>query len=164
MFNRPIDSANKTLSQDPKGQLARYSLAAVAAGVSLCALAQPMQGEVVVTRKTLPLSPFGTATNIDLNQDGVTDFTFYNYSSFGSQELFVTDSGGGVVGAGRASGFGYASALMRGATIGPTAKFGPASSDVTVIERGFGVGYGNSHFSGNWKDAPKNRYLGVRFK
>lgn len=124
----------------------------------MLAVAQPVQGEVVVTRKTLSLSPFGAATNIDLNNDGIIDFTFYNSSSFGSQNLFVEDAGGGVVGPG------YASALMRGAKIGPSAKFGPTSSNLTGIERGFGVGYGKSHFSGKWKDAPKNRYLGVRFK
>lgn len=152
------DSAEKTSSKNLKRHIAQYSLAAAAAGVSMLAVAQPVQSEVVVTRKTLSLSPFGAATNIDLNDDGITDFTFYNYSSFGSQDLFVEDAGGGVVGPG------YASALMRGAKIGPFAKFGPASSNLTGIERGFGVGYGNSHFSGNWKDAPKNRYLGVRFK
>ena len=158
MPTQPANSGRKTASNNLNRQVGQYSLAAAVAGVSMLALAQPMQGEVVVTRKTLSLSPFGTATNIDLNHDGITDFTFYNYSSFGSQDLFVVDAGGGVLGPG------YASALMRGAKIGPSAKFGSASSNLTGIERGFGVGYGNSHFSGNWKDAPKNRYLGVRFK
>ncbi len=117
------------------------------------ALAQPVQGEVVVTRETITLPPFADAVNIDINNDGITDFTFYNYSSSGSQDLEVLDAGGGVVGAG------YASGLMRGAKIGPSAKFGPASSIVNGIERGFGVDYGNRHFSGKWQNAPKNRYL-----
>jgi len=154
----PTDPEKKTTSTALNRYIAQYALTAAAAGVSMLAIAPPVHGEVVVTRKTLSLSPFGAATNIDLNGDGITDFTFYNYSSFGSQELFVADAGGDVVGSG------YASALMRGAQIGPSAKFGPASSNITVIERGFGVGYGNSRFSGNWKSAPKNHYLGVRFK
>jgi hypothetical protein len=130
-----------------------YSLAAAAAGVSLLALTQPAQGEVVVTRKTIAISPFDIAAGIDLNHDGITDFRFYNYSDFGSASLRVV--GGSVVGT-----F-YASALARRANVGPSAHFSSAQNPFVRIERG-GLGDGGM-FVGNWGGNPKNRYVGVRF-
>jgi hypothetical protein len=140
-------SAKKCLSSNLSRHISAYSLAATAAGVGMLALAQPARGEVIVTKKTIPvLGP----TYLDINNDGVNDFEFYNFFSFGSSSVVVKD--GAVVGT-----F-YASALVRGAQIGPTAHFD--SGSFAVIERG--IGYGRS-FKGHWGDNPKNRYLGVRF-
>jgi hypothetical protein len=73
------DFATKAPSNNLNRQLGLYSLAAAAAGVSMLALAQPAAGEVVITRKTIPI---GSLVYLDMNHDGVADFTFYNsYSS-----------------------------------------------------------------------------------
>jgi hypothetical protein len=75
------DSARKASSSQPSRQLSLYSAAAAAAGVSMLALAQPAAGEVVVTKKTIPL--IGNVS-IDINSDGISDFAFYDHFSFGS--------------------------------------------------------------------------------
>lgn len=147
------DSLSKTFPINISRQVSQYSLAAAVAGVSMFALAQPAHGEVIVTKKTLAI-PLGIAgVDIDLNNDGVTDFRlFASYFSFSGTSLHV--SGGGVAGT-----F-YASALARGAEIGPSAHF--SSSVFERIERGTG-GYLNHKFNGKWGGNVKNRYLGVRF-
>jgi hypothetical protein len=116
----------------------------------MLALAQPAQSEVVVTKKTIPIVG---QVDIDMNHDGVTDLTFDNSYSFGSALLFMSADG--------AVGTAYASALRRGANIGPSAHFNPFRAN---IERGFGIESGGSdRLVGNWGGNPKNRYLGVRF-
>jgi hypothetical protein len=49
------DSASKTSSNNLNRQVGQYALAAAVAGVGLLALAQPAAGEVVVTKKTIPI-------------------------------------------------------------------------------------------------------------
>ena len=60
-------------------QMKVYSVAALAAGVGVLALAQPAEGEVVVTKKTIPIpvSQFDGQQNlvpISLNNNGINDF------------------------------------------------------------------------------------------
>ena len=151
MSTQSTDSAEPTSSKHLNRQVGQYALAAAVAGVSVLALAQPAQGEVVITKKTIPI-PFFTGAAIDINHDGATDFRFnISYYSFSGTSLRV--EGGGVVGT-----F-YASALVRGAKVGPSAHF--SSSTFERIERGTG-GYLNHKFHGKWASA-KDRYLGVRF-
>jgi hypothetical protein len=126
----------------------------------MLALAQPAAGEVVVTKKTIPLVG---PVSIDINHDGINDFKFDNFFSFGSADLTVTGAvpgGGGAFVVGQSN---YASPLMRGADIGPAANFSPSSTFVG-IERGMHVGYPNETLEGPWGGNPKNRYLGVRFR
>lgn len=60
-------------------QINLYSLAAAAAGVSLLALAQPAKGEVIITKKTIPIPvDYRIPVDIDINHDGITDFQFRN--------------------------------------------------------------------------------------
>jgi hypothetical protein len=161
MSTSSLDSARKTSSTNLNRQLGLYSLAAAAAGVSMLALAQPAAGEVVVTKKTIPL--IGNVS-IDINQDGINDFEFYNYFSFGSADLTVRGGlpggGGGAFVVGQSD---YASPLMRGADIGAAARFSP-SSTFAGIEKGMHVGYSNEKLDGPWSGNPANRYLGVRFR
>jgi hypothetical protein len=151
--------ASKTSANNFSRQLGLYSIAAAAAGVSLLALTQPAAGEVVVTKKTIPVLEL---TFLDINHDGVNDFIFNNYFSFGSADLTVTGAIPGLGGAFVLGQSAYASPLMRGANIGPAAHFSPSSTSVGV-ERGFHVGYPNEKLYGPWGGNPKNRYLGVRF-
>jgi hypothetical protein len=160
MSTSSTNSARKASSNNLNRQLGLYSIAAAAAGVSMLALAQPAAGEVVVTKKTIPILGL---TYLDINHDGINDFEFYNYFSFGSADLAVRGAVPGLGGAFALGQSDYASPLMRGANIGPAAHFSP-SSTLVGIEKGMHVGYSNEKLYGPWGGNPKNRYLGVRFR
>jgi hypothetical protein len=157
------DFAKKTSPNNLNRQVGLYSLAAAVAGVSMLALAEPAAGEVVVTKKTIPIPAlgYGTPVYLDLNHDGKTDFTFFNATSFynghDSGSAVVWMDGGSVVGQQ------HPSALMRGANIGPSAPFLQVNSYSIRIEAGYGVRSGSDRLVGDWGGNPKNRYLGVRF-
>ena len=56
-----------------------YALATGAAGVSLMALAQPAEAEIVYTPANATI-PFDRGLTIDLNHDGRDDFRFFFYT------------------------------------------------------------------------------------
>jgi len=140
----------------------------------MLALAQPAEGEVVITRKNIPIpvsSYFGQQhlVPISLNNNGITDFSFslysFAYHSF-DQILGVWPVEGGAVIAAQqgADGRSYASALVRGGKIGPSAHF--SSKNLTDVERAHGFDASSKYsrnLYGNWGGNPANRYLGVRF-
>jgi len=70
----PIHSAKKSIDRNFNHRLNLYSTAAVAAGVSMLALAQPAIGEVIVTKKTIQIDD--GPVYVDLNKDGISDFEF----------------------------------------------------------------------------------------
>ena len=155
------------LSKTIDRNLRVYSTAALAAGVGVLALAQPAHGEVVVTKKTIPI-PYNAFPflGIDLNNDGVNDFlanidfSAYPLSDF-DLSVFPAQDGGGVVGSHQ----GYASALVRGARIGPAAHF-DAQQRIEFfhrIDNTYSHHYGST-LRGNWGGNPRNRYLGVKFQ
>jgi hypothetical protein len=163
------DSSNPSEILDQRLKL--YSVVALAAGVGVLAMAQPAQGEVVVTKKKIQLTAvrFGVATaTVDLNNDGVADFNFSLSSggyghSFKASLLVTPLTGGEVVGTAGAVDP-YASALMRGAKVGPSAHFSSAGKGITV-ERSHGTVSASTRFNfyGKWKDVGNNRFLGVKF-
>lgn len=113
-------------------QASLYAAAAAAAGVGILALTQPAQGEVIITKKTIPIpvSNFDGQqflVPLDLNHDGVTDLSFvlstFAYHSFNAVLEALPAKGAAVVGAAGAKSNFYASALLRGAKIGPSAHF-----------------------------------------
>ena len=149
--------------------LRRYSLAATAAGVSLLALAHPAEGKVVVTKKTIQLSP--GPVSIDLNHDGIADFEFSIDSSFANSKRETTLTAKGLTrgkAVGKKStalgplGGPYASALMHGAKIGPSAHFSSAQGKVTIERQAHAESAGT--YYGNWYQVGSNRYLGVKFQ
>jgi hypothetical protein len=163
MSTRRIDSARNSEILD---RLKLYSLAAAAAGVSLLALGQPAESEVVVTRKTLPIPLVREScgeVEISLNNDGVNDFALSlcsfesKYDSFrhlrisplGSKKARVIESNN------------YALALARGANIGRSGPFSVGYG--AYIENTFVLTNGTKYSNGNWGDDSQNRYLGVRF-
>src|SRR5260370_35439347 len=122
-----------------------YSVAAAAAGVSMLALAQPAEGEVVVTRSNIPIPPSyygGTQylVPIDLNNDGITDFSFslyvFAYHAF-INDLHVEPKDGGAVVSSHPIGAFYASALKPGAKIGPLAHFSSGERTEMEVAQGF---------------------------
>lgn len=178
MSTQPTDSARKSSTKNLSRQISAYSFAAAAAGVSMLALASPAAGEVVITKKTLPIpvSFFGQGVEISLTNDGNNDFRLsllYNFSSISTKidgRILILNKlshGKGVVGSQQFEP--YASALMRGTKIGPTANF--VSSVVGFpyganIEESATASYyhrGSKHLKGKWSGNAKDRYLGVRF-
>jgi hypothetical protein len=166
----PARPGRKFLSQTDDHRLNLYSLAAVAAGVSLVALAQPADAEVVVTRKTIGIN-VGAPAFVDLNKDGIADFEFSvttfrtNKSSHLNVKLAAKAlTGGEVVGEKKYPNLGpYASALVRGAKIGPSAHFSSSRGEIT-IQRLSAFSSGNGRTYGNWSYySGKNHFLGVKF-
>jgi hypothetical protein len=160
-----------TFSKTFDQRMKLYSIAAAATGVSVLALAQPSNAEVVITRKTIPLTP---STNgpvnvpIDLNRDGIPDFSFsltnFQYHSRGGKIGIIPLQGGAVVGVPAERAPFYASALMRGAKIGPSAHF--SSKGLTVVERTYRPyvpSQSLQYLYGQWGGNPANRFVGVRF-
>jgi hypothetical protein len=157
------------LSKATDGQLKAYSSAAIAAGISALALAQPAEGKVIVTQTNIQIDRYGSAT-IDLNNDGIKDFSFFNgggdydhsfYGTFAVRPL----TGGKVVAGVRGSQGAYASVLAQGAVVGPSAKFSSsAGRGQALIERSTGDASATVSNSpiGPWTNI-STKYLGVKF-
>lgn len=140
--------------------LSAYALAAGAAGVSVLALAQPADGQIVYTAAHEIIGSNGQML-IDLNHDGFTDVTireipcsvgtsFYNANSL---QVVSGQAGGGV----RMGGYlGFAAALSARAKVGQLDPF-VAGTAVMVNWTNFG-----GYYFGSWGDV-KSKYLGIRF-
>ncbi len=171
MSSQPADSVRIASSNHLKRQIAQYSVAATVAGVSVLALTTPAIGEVVVTKKTIPI-PVGSAAmpepvGVSLANNGVNDllFSLTQDSMDPDRALFVAADG--VASAGTFNP--YATAMMRGAKIGPGITFesGGALVEFSATSNGYKFcrGYWNSNPAGGFRACgnPKNKYLGVRF-
>jgi hypothetical protein len=127
------------LSESVHQQLSVYAVAAVVAVVSVLALTQPSEAKIVYTPANVVLScPHARRDanivgivggcnqqyNLDLNHDGVTDFTIAVHTedsgicNIGASADELPASGNGAIGSG-----GYAAALMQGAPIGHSQQF-----------------------------------------
>jgi len=165
------------LNQRLDQKLLGYAAAAGAAGVGVMALAQPSAAEIVYTPTHQDIKIRGRLA-VDLNNDGITDFTIYNnFSSCGSQppsrlgavppecsEHTIQDldispaAGNGVVKVAISSSFAFASALEAFRIVGPSAKFaGGAWLQRCATSEGRGP-----YSSGQWRNV-KNRFLGLQF-
>ncbi len=157
------------LSESLHHLLNSYALAASAAGVSLLALAQPSEAEIVYTPAHKSITPNHTIP-LDLNHDRTADFRFKDIhftTTYGSDHRGVLS----VVGArpsGRIQGYTrynrhYASALSAGELIGPKGPFtaGPKLM-ASVYSHTTARRYSASVCDGPWANAV-NRYLGLKF-
>jgi hypothetical protein len=69
-------------------QLNMYAFAATAAGAGMLALAPPAAGKIVYTPAQEQIPPgFGTGLYLDLNHDGINDFSFVNFYSRTSSQI-----------------------------------------------------------------------------
>lgn len=167
MSTQPTGSAKKSTSNNRNCQLAQYSLAAAVAGVGMLALAPPAAGEVVVTRKTIPipLSPDGVRgpVKLSLANNGMDDFSFELFSSNvnSARERILTLDGATprdrVIAMGDLNS--YAAALQPGRKIGGT--YGNLGSRL-LVEASVSVG-SSRYFQGFWGGNLKDQFLGVRF-
>lgn len=177
MLNETILSPEAS-SKNIDRQMKLYAAAALAAGVGMMALAQPAEGEVIVTKKNIPIpvSQYGGTqylVPVSLNNNGITDFSFSLYSfayhsAFRDLTVYPREGGAVVAKVETTGERPLASELARGAKIGPSAVF--SSDNVTSIEgshANFGYRSGKSYYSksfvGNWGNNAKNSFLGVRF-
>jgi hypothetical protein len=169
-----VNPERKLLSANLSRQVSHYSLAATAAGVGLLALASPADGEVVVTKRNIPIpvTQFGQPSlGISLANNGVNDFNFHVLSTFSFEstrferilEVGNAPGGRGFMGSFKIGGYHvYASALARGAKIGPSQQFQDLRQG-DAIEVSYTTFSGGHRLLGKWDGDPKNRYLGVRF-
>jgi hypothetical protein len=167
MSSQATDSGKESSPNNLNRQVGFYSLAAVMAGVSVLALAEPAVGEVVVTKKTIPIPmvPFGTVgpVRISMANNGIDNFGFNLYNDSNS---LIDDRGLGVWAVAGHDGvivggsfYAKALALKRGAEIGPSANFSSFSGALIEATEIFSSA---KAFRGYWQDS-KDRYLGVHF-
>ncbi len=158
------DPYGHEFSKNFNQHLTVYCIAAAAAGVSLLALAQPAEGKVVITNKTIPIDG---GLSLDLNNDGVPDIefsffkTYAHYTGLAAVTAFPTEPGGAIVAKG-----GYASALLRSAKIGPSDHFSGGVYKSSI--RGVGIEgdsclYSKCNTWGKWGGNHPNRFLGLKF-
>jgi hypothetical protein len=151
-------------SESLEQRLSLYALAASAAGVGMLALAQAAEAKIVYTPTHHVIGKNGHF-NLDLNHDGITDFTLVN--SYRSRTTYLSDVlnvnpvvGNGVEGK-RNGSISAAYALNRGAQIGPTRPFAGklmagrwcSRTSCTVVYRSWG----------SWVNVT-NKYLGFKFQ
>jgi hypothetical protein len=148
------------LSRPLHRDLSAYALAAGTAGVSVLALAQPADGQVVYTPAHEIIGSNGQML-IDFNHDGTTDIiireipcslatSFYNANSL---QVMPGQAGGGI----RMGGYdGFAAALSARAKVGQLDPF-VAGTAVMANWTNFG-----GYYFGSWGDV-KSKYLGIRF-
>lgn len=173
--------SEKISSNNLNRQIAQYSLTAAMAGVGMLALVAPAAGEVVVTRKMIPL-PVGTVAHpdpvgISLSNNGVNDISLQLNSLSGrpGRAIWMSNANknDGVLMGGTWDA--YAVALNRGAKIGPV-PFGqePFFLYAGLIEASASSENTPKYCKGYWGSnlerqffgcgEPKNKYLGVSFQ
>jgi len=153
---RPVRSTSD-FSESVHDQLNMYALAASAAGVGMLALAQPAAAKIVYTpahRVILAKHEI----SLDLNHDGIADFTISNHSfctaDVCGRSLFALPlEENKVVGRKGIGGPFYAFALKRGSRIGPRRPFSGA------LMAASGTEYATV---GSWLNV-EGRYLGLKF-
>ena len=159
-FSKPIN-----LPASIQQHLHTYALAAGAAGVSVLALAQPAEAEIIYTPANAGIYPGHAGYSLDLNGDGTTDFyfraTLNGSETFMSGYLAVHNAqiGNGVVVASQR----VAAALQAGAAIGPAANF--SSGSRATMAWGWFEGSTRPRVwkcYGPWDDV-NHRYVGLRF-
>jgi len=165
----PVPSKPDNLRDSLHQHLHMYALAASAAGVSVLAMAQPGEAEIIYTPVQVTIGP-GQHYDLDLNQDGIVDFTiknhFHNTTSGDAASLFVLSKAHNAVAGHIANyGFPWAYALRSGMRITKAERhFTPDRATMlwsnffltTTFRGGSWLGYSNRGVS--------NRYLGLKFK
>ena len=147
---------NCTLNHRLERSLLAYVNAATAAGVGLMALSQPAEAKIVYTATHQVIGP-NTTYQLDLNNDGKTDFTFQNLQLDSSELLYLASQAkqNGVYGFSFRS-VPYAHAPKAGIRIGPNARF-VYGNRVFMID-----GNATQACHGTWNNV-KHHYLGLKF-
>ena len=155
--------------------LSAYAVAAAAAGVSLFALASSAEAKVIYTPAHTMIPINGAPVLLDLNHDGIADFSFVNsLASNHSDAIWLLLRAGAksqsneIWGRGSfyasccngAGEYAFASALRADFKVGPRKSYfqnkHPWAMAFDVI------GFSTSRTYGQWQQA-KHRYLGLKF-
>lgn len=152
------------LSTALQRDLSRYALAAGAAGFTMLSLAIPSEAEIIHTKVDRVIGG-GQSYNIDLNHDGVVDFTIQNISSRCTRtftycpvfEIVASPANGNSIEWHRLPS--YAAALRPAALIGPAA---PLNNAEEFMAREFRES-GSFYYGGSWFGVT-NRFLGLSFE
>jgi hypothetical protein len=157
------------LNSNTEKKLLGYAALAGASGVGILALVQPTEAEVVFT-PTHQILGFLGGPNIllDLNGDGIADFSFRTFTSStlisgrATLRVYGIAKTNQILGE-RRHNFAFASALPPGVEVGPNAKFA-ASNNLMGGATFFGTE--TTNYFGPW--APKggqrkDRFVGLKF-
>jgi hypothetical protein len=158
----------RSLPSSLNQQLHTYGLAATAAGVSILAAA-PAAAQVIYTPANITIGTSGYA--LDLNHDGISDFTFNIFDIVESQgiieivNLRLDVPGNGVRPEGQLAA--DAAALPGGARVGPLKSFTSTLSTyggVFMFAHGSfsHTGVKSSFYDGPWVKQT-NKFLGLKF-
>jgi hypothetical protein len=156
------------LTASTNHRLNSYALAAGAAGVSLVALAQPSEAEIVYTPAHGVASRHASYA-LDLNNDGVVDFTIadivkhFDASSLQSLAATPAVKGDGVMYLRNAFSIAYANALVQGDEIGIGFSFLSRQTPMAIADLVSSGGGQYSYFSLPFANV-SDRYLGLRLQ
>jgi hypothetical protein len=161
-----------TLSGSLQKRLNTYAVAAGAAGVSLMALTQSSEAEIVYTPADQTVNLSVGSYGLDLNKDGIVDFIVADHRSFeppgiiSRQSLFVKPAASqnriNCAYPSCLSTFIYAAGLFPGSQIGPSQErhgWLPGHAEMALEERFEGRPYYFGSFN-----RVRNRYLGLQFQ
>lgn len=176
LHSGPARPAKANLPETTERRMSFYCLAVTAAGVSVLALASPAESEIIITNKTIPIHA-NTSVLIDLNGDGITDFSFflsqYTIDQYAFNNLLLTPGSRKADQVVATQGYRVA-AMLRGAKIGPADKFITSTAGYSLPMEGSVLctqncggksGYSfDQGLSGNWGGGQPNRFLGVKFQ
>jgi hypothetical protein len=158
------------LSESVQRHLNMYALAAGAAGMGLLA-SQPAEAKIVYTKASVHLGT-NQHYDLDLNHDGLTDFSIWDIGKFSKNPQCTPDEpwirnslvAGGTYG-NRIEGSRLARALVKDMPIGHSQPFGSSFSAQMAVEvHGFGSTCRRLNVSyGDWIGVT-GRYLGLMFQ
>jgi hypothetical protein len=164
-MKRSAESRRTTnLSDSLHQRLNAYALAAGAAGMGVLACTQPATAKIVYTKAHRVIG-LHSSYNLDLNHDGINDFTISNtthgHTSKRFFALFEEPAVGnsGMATLSRGGQYLLATALKPGTVIGPEGAFVEGKGDLAGIISAY---FFYAVF-GQWVNA-QQRYLGLRFK
>lgn len=163
-----------TLSDSLRRRLNCYVLAATAAGTGFLFLRQTSEAEVVYTpaHEWLPINRYSL---LDLNHDGITDFTFYMRSVRGTGTFGTYSQHSLIVFAAShrprnqivpvdSQNHGCAAALPKGKKVGAALFKSGLGSAGWMFDRGHWSQTVTSSYFGPWMNVTKSAYLGLEFR
>jgi hypothetical protein len=148
--------------------LKAYAGAAAATGVSLLALASTAEARIIYTPATVKIRVSKQLVPLDLNHDGIADFSFLNTTTLHTACLRVRGKAVSNEVWGRGHWFSFrpgvfASALRPGSKVRPSKSyFRKGTSSYWLMLVSGGSGSGGTFSYGQW-GFTENRYLGLKF-
>jgi hypothetical protein len=147
---------SSVLSESIHQQLNSYALAASAAGVGMLALTPPAEARIVYRPAHVSISPNSTIP-LDLNHDGIKDFSFSNFYAGWTNSAVGALLLKGAQGNGFWASTNSAAALPAGVSIGPRGPFRGYGAMANMFQT-----FGSFQSWGPWVNV-KRRYLGLKF-